>query len=179
MKTRPPIYGLMAEFHTPEELIEGAKRTYAAGYRKIDAYTPFPIEGLSEALGFHHTRLPMIVLTGGILGCIGGFALQYWGSAFYYPMNIGGRPLLSWPAFIPITFETTVLIAAFSAVLGMLALNGLPTPYHPTFNVERFALASRDRFFLVLEATDPAFDRTKTTEFLKSLTEFGVYEVEH
>jgi hypothetical protein len=178
-KPRPPIYGLMAEFHTPEEILAAAERTHAAGFRQIDAYSPFPIEGLSEALGFHHTRLPLIVLIGGLVGCVGGFTLQSWGSAFYYPMNVGGRPMLSWPAFIPITFECTVLLAALSAVLGMLALNGLPTPYHPTFNVERFALASRDRFFLVIEATDPLFDRQKTADFLRSLTEFGVYEVDH
>jgi hypothetical protein len=179
IRAKPPIYGLMAEFHTPDEVMEGAKRVHAAGYRKTDAYSPFPIEGLSEALGFHHTRLPLIVLIGGLIGCIGGFSLQYFGSAVYYPLNIGGRPLNSWPAFIPITFECTVLLAAFSTVLGMLALNGLPMPYHPTFNVERFALASRDRFFIVVEATDPLFDRQKTAEFLRSVTEFGVYEIEH
>lgn len=179
IRPKPPIYGLMAEFNTPEELMEAARRVCAEGYRKTDAYAPYPIEGLSEALGFHHTRLPLIVLIGGIIGCVGGFTLQAWGSAFYYPMNVAGKPMISWPAFIPITFECTVLFAAFSAVLGMLALNGLPTPYHPTFNVERFALASRDRFFIVIEATDPFFDRQKTAEFLRSLTEYGVYEVDH
>ena len=178
-KTRPPIYGLMAEFHTPEEVIEGARRTHSAGYRRIDAYSPYPVEELAEALGFHKSRLPLIVLVGGLLGCAGGFFLQAWGSAIYYPINVGGRPFVSWPSFIPITFECTVLLAAISAVLGMLALNGLPMPYHPTFNVERFALASRDRFFLVVEATDPMFDRKSTADFLRSLTDYGVYEVEH
>ncbi|HSH14483.1 MAG TPA: DUF3341 domain-containing protein, partial [Verrucomicrobiae bacterium] len=137
------------------------------------------LEGLSEAIGFHHTRLPMIVLGGGIIGCLVGFGLQYWSSVHYYALNIGGRPLNSWPAFVPITFEMTVLIASLSAVLGMLALNGLPMPYHPVFNVDRFAFASRDRFFLAIEATDPKFDRGATRKFLEGLTEYGVFEVDH
>lgn len=178
-KPKPPIYGLLAEFHKPEELLAAARRTYEEGFRRVDAYTPYPVEGLSEAIGFRHTRLPLVVLIGGIVGCIGGFALQYWGSTTYYAMNIGGRPLNSWPAFIPITFECTVLVAAFAAVLGMLALNGLPMPYHPVFNVEEFAFASRDRFFLAIEATDPLFDREKTKEFLQALSTYGVYEVDH
>ncbi|MGH7462854.1 MAG: DUF3341 domain-containing protein [Longimicrobiales bacterium] len=168
----------MAEFHTADEVMEGAKRVHAAGYRKIDAYSPFPIEGLLEALGFHHTRLPLIVLIGGIIGCVGGFSLQLWGSSVYYPLDIGGRPLNSWPSFIPITFECTVLLAAFSAVLGMLALNGLPMPYHPVFNVPAFARASQDRFFLAIEATDPKFDRTRTLEFMRGLGARDVNEVE-
>jgi hypothetical protein len=179
MKPRPPIYGLLAEFHTPEEVVAAARRTHEAGYRRIDAFAPYPVHGLSEAIGFRKTRLPLIVLLGGLTGTAAGFGLQYWASTLYYPMNIGGRPLNSWPAFIPITFETTVLLAAFAAVLGMLALNGLPTPYHPLFNVERFALASRDRFFIVIEATDPLFEREKTREFLESLTNYGVYDVDH
>jgi hypothetical protein len=168
----------MAEFHTPEELLEAARKTYAAGFRRFNAYSPYPIEGLAEACGFAHTRLPMVVLIGGIIGACAGFGLQAWGSAIYYPMNIGGKPLVSWPAFVPITFELTILFAAFSAVLGMLALNGLPMPYHPVFNVERFALASRDRFFLAIESRDPKFDRRSTEEFLKSLTQYGVYEID-
>jgi len=179
VKERPPIYGLLAEFHTPEELIAAARRTQHEGYRKVDAYTPYPVEGLSEAIGFHRTRLPLVVLIGGIVGCIGGFTLQYWSSAIYYPLNIAGRPLNSWPSFIPITFECTVLVAALSAVLGMLAMNGLPMPYHPVFNVEQFAMASRDRFFLAIEATDPRFDRAGTKKFLEGLTQHGVYEVDH
>lgn len=178
-KPRTPIYGLLAEFRTPEELIAAGKRAYADGYRRLDAYTPFPVEGVAEAIGFHHTRLPLVVLIGGITGCLGGFALQYWGSTTYYAMNVGGRPFNSWPSFIPITFETTVLFAAFSAVLGMLALNGLPMPYHPVFNVPEFAMASRDRFFLAIEASDPLFDRAKTKEFLQDLEPQGVYEVDH
>ena len=179
MKARPPIYGLLAEFHTPEEVVAASRSTYEQGYRRIDAFAPYPVHGLAEAVGFHKTRLPLIVLIGGLTGSAAGFGLQFWASAIYYPMNIGGRPLNSWPSFIPITFEMTVLLAALAAVLGMLALNGLPTPYHPLFNVERFALASRDRFFLVVEATDPLFDREKTRKFLESLTDYGVYDVDH
>jgi hypothetical protein len=178
-RKRPPIYGLLAEFDTPEELLAAARRAYQAGYRRMDAYTPFPIEGLAEAIGFHHTRLPLVVLIGGLVGAFGGFGLQYWALTTAYPMNIGGRPLNSWPSFIPVAFETTVLIAAFSAVLGMLALNGLPRPYHPVFNVPRFALATRNRFFLCIEARDAKFDRGATRKFLESLTTHEVFEVDH
>jgi hypothetical protein len=163
------IYGLMAEFDTPTALVEAAERARHEGYRCMDAYSPFPIEELHEALGGHHTRLPLIVLIGGLTGCIGGYALQYWASAITYPLNVGGKPLHSWAAFIPVTFECTILVAALSAVLGMLALNGLPQPYHPVFNVTRFALASRNRFFLCIEATDTKFDPEVTKTFLESL----------
>jgi hypothetical protein len=179
VKHKPPIYGLLAEFHEPEALIEAAHRAREAGYRKMDGYSPFPIEELPEALGFRHTRLPLIVLAGGLIGCAGGFFMQYYASVISYPLIVGGKPFNSWPAFIPVTFELTVLVAAFAAVLGMLGLNGLPTPYHPLFNVERFAMASRDRFFLCIEAVDPQFDRVETRKFLESMTEFGVYEVDH
>lgn len=179
MKIKPPIYGLLAEFHEPEAVVEAARRAHQAGFRKMDAFTPFPIEGLAEALGHHHSRLSLVVLIGGLLGCAGGFFLQYYASVISYPINVGGRPFNSWPAFIPVTFEMTILLAAFAAVLGMLGMNGLPTPYHPLFNVEEFALASRDRFFLCIEAADPGFDRQATRKFLEELTEFGVYEVEH
>jgi hypothetical protein len=179
METRPPIYGLLAEFENPQDLLIAARRAYEAGYRRMDAYTPFPIDGLAEAIGFHHTRLPLIVLIGGIIGGIGGFLLQYWVSVIAYPLNVGGRPLNSWPAFIPVTFELTILVAALSAVLGMLALNGLPMPYHPVFNVPRFALATRDRFFLCIEATDPQFDREETRRFLERSQPRQVSEVEH
>jgi Protein of unknown function (DUF3341) len=172
------IYGLMAEFANPEALFAAARRARAEGYRRIDAYSPFPIEGLAEAIGFHKTWLPLIVLIGGIIGCIGGFYLQYWVSVIDYPINVGGRPLNSWPSFIPVTFELTVLVAALSAVLGLLALNGLPMLYHPVFNVERFELASRNRFFLCIEATDPKFDREATRGFLEGMSSQGVYDVE-
>ena len=173
-----PIYGLMAEFNDPDDLVAAAKSAYAAGYRRMDAYTPFPVHGLAEAIGFRHTRLPLVVLIGGILGGLGGFALQYWISVIDYPLNIGGRPYNSWPAFIPVTFETTVLLAAFAAVLGMLALNGLPQPYHPVFNVPRFELASRTHFFLCIEATDPRFDPVETRRFLESLSPHEISDVE-
>ena len=163
------IYGLMAEFDDPNALVAATSRAYREGYRRMDAYSPFPIEELHEALGGHHTRLPLIVLIGGILDCIGGYALQYWVSAVAYPINVGGRPYHSWPAFIPVTFECTILAAALSAVLGMVALNGLPMPYHPVFNVPRFALASRNRFFLCVEAKDPKFDLERTRRFLETL----------
>jgi len=174
----PPIFGLLAEFHSPEELLLAARRAYQQGYREMDAYSPFPVEGLAEAIGHHRTRLPLIVLIGGLIGCVSGFLLQYWASVIHYPLNVGGRPLNSWPAFVPITFETTVLFAAISAVLGMLALNRLPMPYHPVFNVERFALASRNRFFLAIETRDPKFDYARTRQFLESLTPHGVFDID-
>jgi len=178
MPTEPDVYGLMAEFGDPTSIVVAARRANEAGYRKMDAYTPFPIEELAEALGYKSRgRLPKIVLAGGAAGCLGGFLLQYWCSVVAYPLNVGGRPLNSWPSFIPITFETTVLCAALSAVLGMLALNGLPMPYHPVFNVPEFALATRDRFFLCIEAKDPRFDFERTKQFLEGLGPVKVFDV--
>jgi hypothetical protein len=170
MTTHPvATYGLLAEFDDPSSLVAAAASARHAGYRCMDAYSPFPIEELHEALGAHHTRLPLIVLIGGLIGCLGGYGLQYWASAIAYPLNVAGKPLHSWPAFVPVTFECTILGAALSAVLGMLALNGLPMPYHPVFNVPRFALASRNRFFLCIEAKDPKFDLEETRRFLETL----------
>jgi hypothetical protein len=166
---RSRIYGVMAEFETSQALVEAARRAHGEGYRRMDAYSPMPIEELHDALHMHDNRLPKIVLGGGILGALGGYGFQYWVATIAYPMNVGGRPLHSWPTMIPVTFETTILAAALSAVLGMLALNGLPQPFHPVFNVPRFALASRNRFFLCIEARDPKFDIDATRSFLASL----------
>jgi ActD protein len=178
MQARASIYGLMAEFDSPADLLDAAERAYEEGYRRMDAYTPFPVHGLAEAIGFHRTRLPMLVLCGGIVGCVGGYFLQYWIAAIEYPLNIGGRPLNSWPSFIPVTFELTILLAALVAVLGMLALNGLPMPYHPVFNVPAFELASRNRFFLCIESIDPKFDRGETRRFMENLKAQAVFDVE-
>ena len=169
MATRSSVYGLMAEFDDPTTLVAATDRAHHQGYRRMDAYSPFPIEELHDAIGSPPSRLPLIVLIGGLLGCIGGYVLQYWVSVVAYPVNVGGKPLHSWPAFIPVTFECTILAAALAAVLGMLALNGLPMPYHPVFNVPRFALASRNRFFLVIEAADTKFELEETRRFLETL----------
>jgi len=174
---RDPIYGMMAEFDTPVALIEAAKRTYQAGYKRIDTYTPFPVEGLAEEIGFHRDEVPLVVLIGGIVGGLTGYLMQYWMSAVAYPLNIGGKPYHSWPAFIVITFEMTILFAGISAVFGMLALNGLPMPYHPVFNVPRFTRASRDRFFLVVFSSDVKYDPAATRQFLESLDPRSVSEV--
>ena len=171
------LYGLIAEFEDPNALIAATQRAHQAGYRRMDAYSPYPIEELHEALGARHTRLPLIVLIGGLCGCLGGYTLQYWVATMAYPLNIGGKPFHSWPAFIPITFECTILVAALSAVFGMLALNGLPMPYHPVFNVARFALASRNRFFLCIQARDPQFDLEETRRFLATLSQREVTAV--
>ena len=170
MATAHAIYGLMAEFDDPNALVAATYRAYHMGYRQMDAYSPFPIEELHEALGAPHSKLPLIVLIGGLCGGLGGYYLQYWIAAITYPINVGGRPFHSWPAFIPVTFECTILAAALSAVLGMLALNGLPMPYHPVFSVPRFALASRNRFFLCIESQDPKFDINGTRHFLETLS---------
>jgi hypothetical protein len=167
----------MAEYDNATALVDAATKARLAGYRNMDAYSPIPIHEMDEALGLRRTRLPLLVLIGGILGGIGGFGLETWVSAVAYPMNVGGRPLISWPLFIPVTFETTVLGAALTAFFGMWALNKLPQPYHPVFNVDAFARASTDRFFLVIEMRDPRFDRTSTWNFLESTHPIGVSEV--
>jgi len=174
---RTAIYGLMAEFDSPSDLVAAARKTYEAGYKKIDAYTPFPIEELAEAIGFHNNGVALVVLVGGILGCLSGYLLQWWIATVSYPINVGGRPFNSWPAFIVVTFELTILFSVLSAVFGMLALNGLPMPYHPVFNVPRFAFATKDRFFLIVFQSDPKYDTEATRAFLEGLHPRSISEV--
>jgi Protein of unknown function (DUF3341) len=171
------VYGLMAEFRTHEELLAAAERSYAEGYRSMDAYSPFPVEGLAKAIGRRWTAVPLIVLVCGIIGGLGGYFMQWYAAVMDYPINIGGRPLHSWPAFIPITFELTVLCASLSAIIGMLALNRLPQPYHPVFNVPEFRRASVDRFFLCIESSDPKFEARATRAFLEKLMPERISEV--
>ena len=172
-----PVYGIMAEFDSAQALVDAAHHTHEAGYVKIDAYSPFPVEGLAEAMGFHKNRVPLVVLIGGLIGGLSGYAMQYWISAVSYPINVGGKPYHSWPAFIVVTFEMTILFAGISAVFGMLALNGLPMPYHPVFNVPRFALATKDRFFLIVFSTDPKYSPNETRRFLESMSPRSISEV--
>ena len=176
MKTLP-IYGIMAEFDSAQSLVEAARHTHEAGYKKIDAYSPFPVEELAEAIGFHRNHVPLVALIGAITGGLTGYLMQYWIATMAYPVNVGGRPLHSWPSFIIVTFEMTILFGAISAVFGMLALNGLPMPYHPVFNVPRFAFASKDRFFLIVFATDPKYDAKGTRQFLEDLHPRSISEV--
>jgi hypothetical protein len=176
-KPKTGLYGVIAEFTSAQELLDAATAANHRGYKEMDAYSPFPIHGLAEAVGFHSTKLPLIVLGGGVLGGVGGFFMCWYANVISYPLNIGGKPLNSWPAWIPITFECTILIAAFAAVFGMLGLNGLPMPYHPVFNVKRFDQASRDKFFLVIQARDPRFDIDEVATFLESLKPREVTDV--
>jgi hypothetical protein len=171
MQAPQPIrfWGLLARFETEDAVLGAAEKVHAQGYRRTDAYSPYPVHGLAEAIGFKKTLVPLITLCGGVAGALMGFGMQYWISAIDYPLNIGGRPFNSWPQFIPVTFEMTILFAALSAVLGMLALNGLPRPHHPVFNAPIFKLASRDRFFIAIKGDDPLFDRVQTRQFLESL----------
>jgi hypothetical protein len=175
---RKPIYGILAEFETPEEVLAAAHRAREAGYKKFDAYTPIPVEGLAEAVGFDWTALPSLVLCGGILGGCTGFGMCWYANVLSYQWNIGGKPPNSWPMWIAITFELTILGASLTAVFGMLALNGLPQPYHPLFNAPRFVMASTDRFFLCITARDKKFDRAQTKSFLEGLRPHEVVEVE-
>jgi hypothetical protein len=172
-----PIYGMIAEFDSAQNLVDAAHHTHEAGYLKIDAYSPFPVEGLAEAIGFHKNNVPLVVLIGGLIGGLSGYLMQYWISALSYPVNVGGKPYHSWPAFIVVTFEMTILFAGISAVFGMLALNGLPMPHHPVFNVPRFALATKDRFFLIVFSTDPKYSSSETRRFLESLGPRSISEV--
>ena len=171
------IYGIMAEFDSASDLVAAARKTHEAGYRKIDAYSPFPVEELAEAIGFHNNRVPLVTLIGAIIGGLSGYLMQYWIAAVDYPINVGGRPFHSWPSFIVVTFEMTILFGGIFAVLGMLALNGLPMPYHPVFNVPRFAMATKDRFFLIVFSTDPKYSPTGTRQFLESLGPRSISEV--
>jgi len=175
---RRPIYGLLAEFETPEQILEAARRASAAGYKSMDAFSPIPVEGLADAVGFHWTSLPIVVFLGGMCGGLTGFGMCWYANVLSFPLNIGGKPYNSWPMWIPITFELTILGAALSAVFGMLAMNGLPAPYHPVFNVPQFVLASTDRFFLCIKARDKKFDLAQTKTFLESLKPHGVFEIE-
>jgi hypothetical protein len=171
------LYGLMAEFEEHDQLLEAAKRAYAAGYREMDAYSPFPIEGLAEALGHESSPVPLFTLLGGIAGGLGGYFMEWYSMARLYPINVGGRPHNSWPNFIPVTFELTVLIASLSALIAMLVLNRLPQPHHPVFNLPAFARASIDRFFLCIETEDRQFERAGTGRFLETLKPVKVSEV--
>ena len=167
----------MAEFDTPTQLVDAARRTREAGYTKTDAFSPFPLHELDEALGIKRSVLPLLVFGGGLVGLLSGIALQVYVHYFNYPLNIGGRPYLSWPSFVPPAFELTILLAGFTAVFGMLFLNGLPRPYHPTFNVPRFALATREKFFLVIESADPRYDHGEVRAFMQSLGPQEVFDV--
>jgi hypothetical protein len=172
-----PLYGLMAEFETAGELVAAARRTKEAGFKKFDAYTPFPIHELDDAMDLHDNRVALFTLIGGLIGCIGGFSLASWVEAVALPLNIGGRPFISAPMYIPITFECTVLIGGLTAAISMIMMNGLPSPYHPVFNVDRFSNASRSKFFLCIESDDPKFDRHATAGFLESLGPEEIAEV--
>ena len=174
---KPPVYGLMAEFETPAELLRATRRAYSDGYRRMDAYSPFPVPELPEALGVHKDHVNLITLVGGLLWGVTAYLLQWWINTIAYPLNIGGRPFHSWPSFIIVTFEMTVLFAALAATFGMLALNGLPLPHHPVFNAQGFESATRDRFFLCIESIDPQFELTGTRAFLEGLNPIRVVEV--
>ena len=172
------LYGLLAEFAEHEQLLEAARSAYAAGYRRMDAFSPFPVDELAEAIGYDYTPVPLITLVGGMMGGLGGYFMEWYSMAKLYPLNVGGRPLNSWPNFIPITFELTILIASLSAFVSVLVLNKLPQPHHPVFNVPEFRRASIDRFFLCIEVEDPKFERATTLEFLERLRPLKVLEVE-
>ncbi len=176
--TTSALHGLMAEFPSAEELLDAARKVHEAGYRHVDAYSPFPIHGMDEALALPKSWVPFLVLIGALAGTALGFGLEYWVSVIDYPVMVGGKPFFSWPAFVPVAYETTILLGGLTAAIGMLAINGLPMPYHPVFNVERFTLAMSDRFFLCVEATDPKFHREETKDFLEGLHPYQVSEVE-
>ncbi len=172
-----PLYGILAEFRDGEKLVEVAARAREKGYRSMDGFSPYPIEGLADALGSTHTKVPAIALTGGLIGGLGGYFMLYTSAVAFYPINVGGRPLHSWPMFIPITFELTILFAGLFTAFGMLALNGLPQPHHPILAVPQFSLATDDRFFFCIEARDALFDVEKSRQFLEEFEPVGVYLV--
>jgi len=178
MKPKRSLYGFLAEFAEPESLKQCIRSARHEGFKRMDAFTPFPVEGVSEELGAHRSMIPLLVLIGGVVGGLAGAFMQWYSSVVDYPLNIGGRPFNSWPSFIPVTFELTILIASLFAFFGVLALNRLPMPYHPVFNVERFELASRNRFFLCIEAVDSKFELERTRRFLDEIGSLGTYEVE-
>lgn len=179
MPVREGVYGLLAEFNTPDEMVRATLAAKQAGYRRMECYTPYPVEEAADALDVHTNRVPLLTLLGGIMGVTTAFLMETWISAIAYPLNIGGRPLFSWPAFIIPAYEWTILFAGLSAAFGMLALNGLPQPYHPLFNAPNFRLgATDDKFFLCLEAIDPRFDRDDTRAFLEQFHTASVVEVE-
>lgn len=171
------LYGYLAEFESPQALVDAAEKMHEAGYTKTDAFTPFPVPEIDDALGIKRSILPWIILLAGIAGGLLGFGMQWFSNVVHYPLNIGGRPVNSWPMFIPITFEMTILFSAFTAGLGMLLMNGFPKHYHPVFNVPSFARASSTGFFLCIEESDPNFDPVKTREFLQSLNPIEVTEI--
>ena len=171
------LYGVMAEFESAQAVVDAARRLVAEGFTKFDAYTPVPVEELNSIIHIKRTKLPAAVLAGGLIGMATGFGLQYWASVIEYPLNVGGRPFASWPAFVVPSYELTILFAALTAALFMIIANGLPQPYHPVFNVPRFSMASSDKFFLVVETVDPKFDSDQTPRFLQEIGAKGVYDV--
>lgn len=176
--TESTVHGLMAEFDSEQGIIHATEQVAGEGYHHVEAYTPYVIEEVLDHLHLHKNNVALVILIGGLLGCAVGFGMQYFASAIHYPLNVGGRPFNSWPSFIPVMFECTVLFASFSAVVGMMLMNGLPRPHHPVFNVERFHFASQDRFFLYIDAHDPKFDAVSTRKFLESLHPHEVTQVE-
>jgi hypothetical protein len=176
-ETTSALHGVMAEYDSGQALVDAARKTMAQGFTRVEAYSPVPIEDLNTIIHKTRTVLPKLVLAGGLTGMATGFALQYWASVIEYPMNVGGRPYATWPAFVVPSYELTILFSSLAAAIGMFALNGLPQPYHPVFNVERFSMASSDKFFLVIESADPRFDHAGTTRFLQDQGAKGVYDV--
>jgi hypothetical protein len=180
MPVREGTYGLLAEFDTPGQLVRAAEGAYQAGYRRMDCYTPYPVEQAAEAIGFHKNTVSLVTLIGGLLGLAAMFGMETWISVWAYPLNIAGRPYYSWPAFVIPAYEWTILYAGLSAAFGMMALNGLPQLYHPLFNAPNFRNgATSDKFFLCLESTDPKFDITETRGFLDEFTPVSIVEVEY